>query len=808
MSQKDPVSDGGGEPVADVAQLAAHLAALPDEALVALLAARPDLATPPSGSLTALAARAASRPSVEAALAELDAVDLAVAEAVLALGIRQAPGLAAALGVDQDAAARSLVRLEELALLIGAGPVHGLVEALGPYPLGLGPSADPPPPTLPEPLPASPAEPGNAPAPATASSPEAQAMLAALAWGPPVGTVRTGGRSAGVDELLARGWLVPAGPGTGPAAGPRTVPGAVAAAGTRPSRPTTERTRLVMPREVALALRGGRLTREPLTPPDPSSLGRVDAASLASESTRGAEEIVRLAAALLTEWGREGAPLLRAGGVGVRALTRTAEALDLEPGTAATLIEMVAAAGLLGLDEDGTTWVPSTEAAAWTGTGTPERWARLAAAWPASARAPWLVGSRSENGTLRPVLGDEVEAAWARDLRRRILLLLADLPQGRAATPTWVRAALTAARPRRPVPTGAVSAVLEEAAMLGLTGAGALSRAGWVLAEAVSGAGRHDTTRGPVPGQEEADAVGLLMSLEAALAADLPAPVDTLLIQSDLTAIVPGRPSAGLAALLERSTVVESRGGALTVRFTPDSVRAALDTGIGATELAHALERFSPTALPDALVVLIDDAARRHGSVRVREVSTVLRIPDPAVAATLVGDPRLSDLGLAELAPGVVVSTAPAGRVLRELRGAGLAPVLEDAEGRRLLSPDDGAGHRPAPPPARPGNEHSVRRSRPGPRELAGLVVRMRAGQQEEGDPAAATDPVHVLALLRQAQSSRARVRLRIVGSDGAVQDRSVRVLAVEPGRVRLADVVRQTELTVAVHRIVSVEQT
>jgi len=32
-----------------------------------------------------------------------------------------------------------------------------------------------------------------------------------------------------------------------------------------------------------------------------------------------------------------------------------------------------------------------------------------------------------------------------------------------------------------------------------------------------------------------------------------------------------------------------------------------------------------------------------------------------------------------------------------------------------------------------------------------------------------------------------------------------VRVLAVEPGRVRIADVVRQTELTVAVHRIVSV---
>ena len=69
----------------------------------------------------------------------------------------------------------------------------------------------------------------------------------------------------------------------------------------------------------------------------------------------------------------------------------------------------------------------------------------------------------------------------------------------------------------------------------------------------------------------------------------------------------------------------------------------------------------------------------------------------------------------------------------------------------------------------------------------------------------AATDPVHSLALLRQAQTSRTHLQLRLAGSDGAVQERRVRVLAVEPGRVRIADVVRQTELTVAVHRIVSV---
>jgi len=93
--------------------------------------------------------------------------------------------------------------------------------------------------------------------------------------------------------------------------------------------------------------------------------------------------------------------------------------------------------------------------------------------------------------------------------------------------------------------------------------------------------------------------------------------------------------------------------------------------------------------------------------------------------------------------------------------------------------------------------------------QYSSRMDRLRAGERardDSGVPAdAATDPVHALALLRQAQASKERLRLRLAGPDGAVQERRVRVLAVEAGRVRIADVVRQTELTVAVHRIVSV---
>ena len=823
-------------PSASTQDLAVHLTALPDREVAALLVARPDLAAPPSSSFLALATRAGAQGSVEQALAGLDAPTLAVAEAVVALsgpteseeteggggtqtsegdgsdGNVQSKGepaepadpadagltglVATHLPLSTEQVAEALGQLHRLALVVEGRPVAALEAAFGPHPFGLGPwaaeplSAEQLPPTLEE---LSEDVAGEPVVPAASVE-----MLQALTWGPPAGTLRSGGRAPGAAPLIERGWL-------------------------ERSSDSRGRTRFILPRQVALALRGGRLTRESLTAPEAGELETVGGDVVASESSFHAEETVRLVAALLEEWGREGGTIRRTGGVSVRALTRTADALALEADAAARIIEIAAGAGLLGLDDDGATWVPSSLAAGWLTDSLPQRWAPLALAWSGSARTPWLTGTRDDDGTLRAALSPDLEAGWAVRLRARVLALLGDLSQGTSATPAFVRAALTWQSPRRTIPGGAISAVLAEAETLGITGGGALTEAGRILARrAAASLDEQDVVRsgstGDAGGAEGTDGDAhaevlsddeTLAALEAALAADLPAAVDMILVQSDLTAIVPGRPAPELAALLERTSVVESRGGALTVRFTPESVRGALDVGYRAEEITQAIGRYSPAPLPDSLSVLIQDAARHHGAVRVRAVSALLRVGDEATAAGLLAEPRLKDLGLDEVAPGILVATASAGQVLRELRATGLAPVTEDASGHLVVGPATAQQARRAPEPSRPGSEHSVRRRRPGRRELATLVGRLRVGQealQAAGEAAVATDPVHALAVLRQAQSSRSRLRLTLAGPDGAVQERQVRVMAVEPGRVRLRDVVRETELTVAVHRIVSVE--
>ena len=820
-------------PSASTQDLAVHLTALPDREVAALLVARPDLASPPSSSFLALATRAGAQGSVEQALAGLDAPTLAVAEAVVALsgpteseetegggGTQTAEGdgsdgnvqskgepadpadadlaglVAAHLPLPAEQVAEALGHLSRLALVVEGRPVAVLEAAFGPHPFGLGPwaaeplSAEQLPPTLEE---LSKDAAGEPVVPAASVE-----MLQALTWGPPAGTLRSGGRAPGAAPLIERGWL-------------------------ERSSDARGRMRFILPRQVALALRGGRLTRETLTAPEAGDLETVGAEVVASESSFHAEEAVRLVAALLEEWGREGGTIRRTGGVSVRALTRTADALDLELHEAARIIEIAAGAGLLGLDDDGATWVPSALAAGWLTDSLPQRWAPIALAWAGSARTSWLTGTRDDDGVLRAALGPDLEAGWAVRLRARVLALLGDLSQGTSATPAFVRAALTWESPRRTIPGGAICAVLAEAETLGITGGGALTEAGRILARrAAVSLDERDVVRsgsgGDAGGAEVTDGDAhaeplsddeTLAALEAALAADLPAAVDMILVQSDLTAIVPGRPALELAALLERTSVVESRGGALTVRFTPESVRGALDVGYRAEEITQAIGRYSPAPLPDSLSVLIQDAARHHGAVRVRAVSALLRVGDEATAASLLAEPRLKDLGLDEVAPGILVATASAGQVLRELRATGLAPVTEDASGHLVVGPATAQQAHRAPEPTRPGSEHSVRRRRPGRRELATLVGRLRVGQealQAAGEAAVATDPVHALAVLRQAQSSRSRLRLSLAGPDGAVQERQVRVLAVEPGRVRLRDVVRETELTVAVHRIVSVE--
>ncbi|WP_163008931.1 helicase-associated domain-containing protein, partial [Streptomyces sp. S5] len=144
----------------------------------------------------------------------------------------------------------------------------------------------------------------------------------------------------------------------------------------------------------------------------------------------------------------------------------------------------------------------------------------------------------------------------------------------------------------------------------------------------------------------------------ALLAPLLPEPLDHVLLQADLTAVAPGPLVRPLAEALGVLADVESKGGATVYRFTPGSVRRALDAGRSATELHAFLDRHSRTPVPQPLTYLIDDVARRHGLLRVGAASSYVRCDDESVLDEILADRRATALRLRRLAPTVVAAQA------------------------------------------------------------------------------------------------------------------------------------------------------
>ncbi|MFC8799096.1 helicase-associated domain-containing protein [Promicromonospora sp. NPDC057138] len=742
-------------PAAATRHFADDLRQRSDTALAALLRARPDLAAPSPSTLRSLAARASSRTSLERALARADALTLQVLEAVLALepvfrplpdaGSSPLPGplstevITWALGgsaADRPRVEAAIDRAVEQALLWDAGAetspdtapdapldlrtVPGLDELLGPNPAGLGPHLDPVPDGLPEAV-------GHAlgPGPGRAetaaaldkllagSPPGTRAILDALAWGPPVGVVP----AAGTRPRDAVNWLV-----------------------TEHLLVRSDARHVVLPRMVGLALRDGHTHREPRTrPPEPQGRS-VHTATADAEAASAALELVRRVRLLRQSWDENPPSVLRSGGLGVRDLRRVATQLEADERATAFVVEMAALAGLVRDDGDAPpSYVPTVTD--WDDLDDAARWARLVEAWLVSRRAPWLVGSRDDKGALRAPLSPDLQRPWVPRLRNGVLGVLAAEPAGEtvlAPTPDAVVEVLTWHTPRSVPPASAVEGLLAEAEWLGVTGAGALSTPGRALLAAPPDVSDVRVTR------VTRTSDGSPGDPAAALRAVLPHEVDEILLQGDLTGIVPGRPSRELARLLERSTDVESRGAATTVRFSPASVTRALDQGETADGMLEELARRSPVPVPQPLEYLVRDTARRHGAVRVGSASAYLRAADATVLAGLEHDPSLAGLGLVRLAPTVLAASVPPAALHEALRNRGLVSALEGPDGRVLVARRGVTGRAvPAPRSAaaiRMGSASDVASRTPDPEtlvaELRAVEAAARAGARARADAA------------------------------------------------------------------------
>ncbi|MFB6822092.1 helicase-associated domain-containing protein [Streptomyces virginiae] len=798
-------SAGGSPAGSSPRSLAEALRARDDAALAALLRARPDLLGPVPGDVTQLATRAGTRASVVRALDRLDRFALQTAEA-LAVGPDPCPyavleGLLTG-GEDERARAAlpdAVATLRDQALVWGDEDRLRLVRtarellapsASRPSPTGLGPTvaeatAGMSPtrvqeivaavglPATHDPVSAVTALTGLFTDPERMSAlldeapAEAHQVLGRLVWGPPYGEV-TPNPTPPVRWLRDRGLLLPA----------------------------TART-VVLPREVALHLRGGLAHRDtaPVAPPVPAArehrpqLVDANAAGQALAALATVEELVK-------SWEHAGPPVLRAGGLSVRDLKRTAALLDTTESQAAFWVELAYAAGLLAGDgEADERYAPTPAFDDWVELPPAERWSHLAAAWlPATRTAP-LVGEQDPKGRTLSALGPELDRSAAPEVRRRVLELLGELPEGGAPDPQTLLERLAWERPVRgasDLRARLARWTLTEAEVLGVTGRGALSGPGRALLE-------H---RDPAP----------------SLAPLLPEPVDHVLLQADLTAVAPGPLRRPLGDTLAVLADVESKGGATVYRFTPGSVRRALDAGHAAADLHAFLKEHSRTPVPQPLAYLIDDVARRHGHLRVGAASSYVRCDDDAMLGEILADKRSAGLGLRRLAPTVLAAQADPTVLLEGLRAMGYAPAAESRTGDVLVARADAhrtpARSAPVPVPEGP--------PVPDATLLAAAVRAIRAGDVAatavRKEPAAATAPAvpgelprtsaaETLATVQAAALTGSAVWIGYVNAEGAASQRVIAPVRVEGGFVTGYDHTADEVRTYALHRITGVAE-
>ncbi|MTA86821.1 MAG: hypothetical protein F2553_02455, partial [Actinobacteria bacterium] len=606
-----------------------YLRSVDDAALISLFSARPDLVTPVPPDIASLAVRACSAPSLARAIDSLNKWQLQVLEAVVNVNEPFAEKTIASL-TDKEATS-ALKHLIMVGLIYpsddGLRVPTQLREVLGAEPAGLGPASM---------VKLKLNELEQAPQ-------DSKKILERLMWGPPrgsVGDIKNPG--PGIAWLLERKFLV--------ALDQRTV---------------------ILPREVAIELRGKKIHKE-LSVRSPELTGskrdqkQIDLAAIANVST-----ILRWVEELLNFWAEEPADALRAGGLGVRDLKTLSTHLGVDDACTAFIAELAYLTSLISIDANDQI-LPSNKFDIWLMQSPCDRWQMLASQWLITSRVSGLVG-RLESKNVA-ALGPELDRVNASKVRGLTLSLLKENP---GMAPDWnsFKSVLDWRAPLRrnsSLQDELAEWTLREAEWLGITGQGAISKYG----------------------------IGFLNGDDLdVINQDLPKTVDHILIQSDNTAIAPGPLEHEISQSLAMMAEIESRGGATVYRFTEATIRRALDHGKTGDEIKSFLTKTSKTPMPQPLEYLITDVAKKHGKLRVGNTSSFIRCEDTALISQIMNDKKLEILGLRRIAPEVVICEMDATDAMRILRECGYLPAGESASGMILTgAKSNRALTKPRPP--------------------------------------------------------------------------------------------------------------
>ncbi len=279
--------------------------------------------------------------------------------------------------------------------------------------------------------------------------------------------------------------------------------------------------------------------------------------------------------------------------------------------------------------------------------------------------------------------------------------------------------------------------------------------------------------------------IGSLDEAAKDIASHLPEIQDRILVQGDLSIVSTGPISTQLHRKLDTFADSEDLGLATRFRISPMTISHALETGMSVKEIVTTLEEAGGNNMPQPLEYVLKQASERFGQLRVlsNQAGTIIASEDAILLTQIANEQSLRGLMLQPIAGGQLATRLGLDLVYFNLREAGYAAVMFEADGT-VRSPRIAV----EPPEVILQDD-----------KIAARVANLMSGDKAQ------MGSEDVLRQLQFAQKNKLMVQIAVEMQDGKAQQFTLSVLGISAGRLRGKDQEKDAERTLPISRIQSV---
>ncbi len=270
-----------------------------------------------------------------------------------------------------------------------------------------------------------------------------------------------------------------------------------------------------------------------------------------------------------------------------------------------------------------------------------------------------------------------------------------------------------------------------------------------------------------------------------ALAKQLPAPANKLVVQADLSITSPGPLSVELHRELDFFADSEDLGIAARFRLTQLSLTHALESGRKLSELAELLTKYSGKELPQPVIYLFNEVSNKLGNLIVKSDNqgSIVETNDPILLVQISNETALAPLGLKQVEANKLASGVDAEVVYFNLREAGYPAIMKSHDGE-IISP----------------RHPAIRLAK------ATTIDSLAASEKLLKSEAVEAAGDEKLRQLQFAMKNKMTVFVKIEMPDKSIVDLQLEPLGIAGNRLRGRDVVKQAERTLPLSAIRSIQ--